>query len=38
MKETTKKLRALEAGQEDFEWYPTTPEIMEAMEKTSGTI
>jgi hypothetical protein len=33
MKETTKKLRTLEAGHEDFEWYPTTPEIMEAMKK-----
>jgi hypothetical protein len=33
MNETTKKLRVLEAGHEDFEWYPTTPEIMEAMKK-----
>jgi SAM-dependent methyltransferase len=33
MNETNKKLRALEAGHEDFEWYPTTPEIMEAMGK-----
>ncbi|MDR1174559.1 MAG: class I SAM-dependent methyltransferase, partial [Treponema sp.] len=31
MNDTNKKLRILQSGQEDFEWYPTTPEIMEAM-------
>jgi SAM-dependent methyltransferase len=30
---TTQKLRTLHAANEDFEWYPTTPEIMEAMKK-----
>ena len=32
-KNTAQKLRVLRAGGEDFEWYPTTPEIMEAMKK-----
>jgi len=30
---TAKKIRALKTADEDFEWYPTTPEIMEAMKK-----
>jgi hypothetical protein len=29
----SEKVRILQAGNEDFEWYPTTPEIMEAMRK-----
>jgi hypothetical protein len=31
--DTNKKIRALQNGGEDFEFYPTTPEIMEAMLK-----
>jgi hypothetical protein len=31
MKETTKKLKALTDNNEDFEWYPTTEEILTAM-------
>jgi hypothetical protein len=30
---TAKKIRTLQAAGEDFEFYPTTPEIMEAMKK-----
>jgi len=30
---TRTKIRALQSANEDFEWYPTTPEIMQAMEK-----
>jgi hypothetical protein len=30
---TTKKIQALQMADEDMEWYPTTPEIMQAMEK-----
>jgi SAM-dependent methyltransferase len=30
---TDKKIHILKAADEDFEWYPTTPEIMEAMRK-----
>jgi hypothetical protein len=28
---TTSKIRTLQAANEDFEFYPTTPEIMEAI-------
>ena len=28
---TAQKIRALQTANEDFEWYPTTPEIMQAM-------
>lgn len=30
---TVQKIKALQAADEDLEWYPTTPEIMAAMEK-----
>jgi hypothetical protein len=30
---TAEKIRILQAADEDLEWYPTTPEIMEAMRK-----
>jgi hypothetical protein len=30
---TAQKLRTLRTANEDFEWYPTTPEIMSAMKK-----
>ena len=32
-KETARKIRTLRAADEDFEFYPTTPEILEAMKK-----